>query len=61
MLLWPGGGVTVESPADAKLRADTLGVLRRSGVEANQAAEVAGYSGLRFTGDPVALRETVQP
>ncbi len=53
--------MTVESPADAELRADTLGVLLRSGVEANQAAEVAGYSGLRFTGDPVALRETVQP
>lgn len=56
----PGGGTTVESPADAKMRADTLGVLRRSGVEASQAAEIAGYSGMRFTADPVALREPTQ-
>lgn len=45
------------SAQDAKLRADTLGALVRAGVDPTQAADRTGYSGVRFTREPVAVRD----
>lgn len=44
-------------PAEVKARADALGVLVRSGVEAEAAARIVGLAGVEFTGAvPVSLR-----
>ena len=47
-----------QDPADLKARADSMGVLIRSGVDPESAAAKVGLSGVRFTGlTPVSLRE----
>lgn len=52
---------TDASKAEAELlktRADAVGVLRRAGVEADEAAKIAGLPGLKFwPGQPITLRE----
>lgn len=49
----------VDDSQDLKARADAMGVLIRSGVEATDAARQAGLTGVRFTGErPVTLRPT---
>lgn len=49
--------VSAFDPAELKARADAMGVLIRSGVEAKSAAAQAGLEGVEFTGGiPVSLR-----
>lgn len=46
-----------QDPAEIKAKADAMGVLIRSGVEAESAARMVGLSGIEFTGAvPVSLR-----
>lgn len=55
-----GGGDQV-APEELKPRADALGVLVRTGVTPESAAETTGLSGLEWTGSiPVSLREPGQ-
>ncbi|GAA1323098.1 hypothetical protein GCM10020360_28160 [Nonlabens tegetincola] len=41
-----------------KVKADAVGVLRRAGVDANDAAERAGLPGLKFIpGQPITIKQ----
>lgn len=55
----PGDGEVsmLEDAQELRQRADTLGLLRRAGVKAEDAAERAGLSGITFIeGDPITIR-----